>query len=196
MGIGLAMAPSMNMSMGLNLRLRLTLRCEVCGEYVDESASNGGHAHGCPAFAREVLAKAIKRWSCPQCPGSCELDEDDFFQCRKCKTRYSSGEIGDVPEPANLPETILFYRGPDDDMPSHTKVRVLHHKGLGVFKPDRTLEELRRQEVVWRKATRDKRRKQVRVELAEKARERARRHDTPIETLARDRKEKRGKPRG
>lgn len=164
----------MSLRMGFGQRLVLTVECSTCGELCDESdEETGGHVRGCPVYSRACLARSTPTWGCASCRGQVEPDIDDFLQCRTCSTRYTRGMVADGENPDGLQKTHLRYRGENQAEEEYTLVFVLSSKGGGKFRNDAILKRLDREEVEWRKRTRDRKRKQLRIERAEKQRRRS-----------------------
>ena len=84
----------MGMGMGMSLNVvqkhRLTLICKVCEDSYDD------HAEWCPQGKICELVYGRESYSCPDCrkSGGVQPNADDFLECRKCRSLFSSGLYG------------------------------------------------------------------------------------------------------
>jgi hypothetical protein len=82
----------MGMSLSLNIvpEHRLMLICKVCEDSYDD------HAEWCPQGKIRELVYAQESYGCPDCrkAGGVQINVNDFLECRKCRSLFSSGLYG------------------------------------------------------------------------------------------------------
>jgi ribosomal protein L37AE/L43A len=69
-------------------KLRQTLKCNLCGGIIPD------HAAKCPRLLMERIKDImmLSTYQCPACIGGYTLvNRDDFIECRKCHTVFTTG---------------------------------------------------------------------------------------------------------
>ena len=131
------------MMMGMEPVMQMTQRmtCPGCGQV---SGDDGKLEHGfdCPYSQRNSVYLRLtelekKYYDCPECGESrcVDLNEMDFFECRRCRTQFSGSELADCKNPK---EACLF-RG--EEWPKW--VFVLERKGEGKFRNNVLIADLK-----------------------------------------------------
>lgn len=68
-------------------RMRMVIReiCQTCGK-------EGGHKPFCPGEQLKLVLGLRKAIKCPDCKAhAVDLNSDDFYECRECRTVFSTG---------------------------------------------------------------------------------------------------------
>jgi len=115
----------------MKMEMKIALVCPLCGTTDDEK-----HADDCLIGILKTFQKTIINTTCPLCGGSTTVNQDDFFECRKCHTQFCRSNIVDSPNPEH---SVLQIRG------QLVAVNVLVQKGKGNFHKDKHLEKLQEQ---------------------------------------------------
>lgn len=132
--------------MSRSLGFRLYMSCIICEQPTEE------HDPDCPMHRLAVLQAKVSKITCPQChKGTVDINEGDWYECRKCHTQYSAGAI--VPYKGKLPKAVLI----DFDDNRAFDVLILPDKGHGKIRIDLQIKELGR---IVRNAQRRAKRKQ------------------------------------
>lgn len=101
------------------------IRCEFCG------SPDGEHAPGCLHAQLDHLESLQRHIPCPNCgERAIGMNSDDYYECRKCSTQYSTGAAG-----KDAPCHFL-----DDPRASDLLVAAeLSYKGQGNFPLDKQI---------------------------------------------------------
>jgi hypothetical protein len=78
------------------------LECTICGQSCED------HAPNCPELACKAVAALKENIRCPQCRGSIGLNTEDYYECRKCHSLFSTSEIVVGYDVATLKKVILL----------------------------------------------------------------------------------------
>jgi len=127
--------PCLALMVGMYMGIRLFqgIACRACDGFLHE------HEEGCPQdkltkFCQEA---ALHEYRCPKCIGRVAVNKGDFYECRKCRTQFSSGPAcGEDVETLD----IAFLMNDTDD---YVKVAVMTSKGQGKFRNDEIIKALR-----------------------------------------------------
>ncbi len=130
----------------MQLELRNHLICEACGKPWDE------HDPQCPrGRIIQIVESQQLNVKCPCCRGQLEINDGDFFECRKCATQFCSGVATAGEDATTLPKHMLIGgAGMDFDRFTGTRVAQMTGKGKGEFKIDRALRQLEKLEEEWK----------------------------------------------
>jgi hypothetical protein len=122
------------MGLGLGMNIEQIIICEVCGRGIHEHTPRE-----CPMASMDALSRARKTWNCPGCHASrsLEVNDGDFFECRKCRAVYASG-LGAGDPPDEKREVLI-------DLDANEAITVFRLPGLGAGKYpiDKTFKTLR-----------------------------------------------------
>lgn len=120
----------MHFGMYANTRIIQAIKCPVCGQ-------KEGHAPGCLQAQLDHLLTLQRHMPCPKCgERQVAVNSDDFFECRKCNTQFSTSAAE-----KDAPWHFL-----DDPRSFDLLVAAeLSQKGHGNFPLDKKIEEITEQ---------------------------------------------------
>lgn len=122
----------MRMSSGVGMRMRQVQLCPIC-EQAECSES-------CDLARLKKMEEVILHIECPVCKtAEVDINREDHYQCRTCRTQYTRAQFADVAEPEEL---VLII---DEDKPildgGAVNVYRLYRRGENVFPKDARLKE-------------------------------------------------------
>ena len=115
----------MRMGISLGMVQKIHIPCPAC--------NSTPHVPNCPALAIEQIQASTRNMECPKCKANrVGLNVDDFFECRGCKTQFTSSQAYDSKDPEL---TFIF----DSRNDKAIRVAVMVREGAGDFPRDEAL---------------------------------------------------------
>ena len=136
---------------GFTLKPALHIACDCCdGHMGGGDGDPEDHEPNCPRAAlQRICCEPRELMRCPKCgEREVEINTDDFFECRKCSTRYTRG-IAPGHDVDKLKKATLLNEY-DMDFNAVIGVAILPEKGQGKFRFDKIVEPHLKQVKEWR----------------------------------------------
>lgn len=113
------------MSLSMSMGMHQVQVCVLCGESVED------HSPTCPQGQLDLMYEQQRQQPkivCPGCGGQVGVNSEDFYECRGCKTQFTTGSHFDTSKRERA--TLKVVDGAD------ILTVILAVKGKGCFKID------------------------------------------------------------
>jgi hypothetical protein len=108
--------------------------CRICGESIED------HTEECPygRLQKIMVARDNTEIQCCKCPGRVEVNINDYYECRRCNTRYSR---------SGFHESLGWERVSLIDLAKDEVIQalVMDEKGQGQFKHDKIVSRIEKE---------------------------------------------------